>query len=39
MSLPQSVGALTRQFVDQAYLLATLDFFRASAWIVILLVP
>jgi DHA2 family multidrug resistance protein len=39
MSLPQSVSALTRQFVDQAYLLATLDFFRASAWIVILLVP
>ena len=39
MSVPQSVSALTRQFVDQAYLLATLDFFRASAWIVILLVP
>jgi DHA2 family multidrug resistance protein len=39
MSLPQSVGALTRQFVDQAYLLATLDFFRASAWITILLIP
>jgi len=39
MSLPQSVGAVTRQFVDQAYLLATLDFFRASAWIMILLIP
>jgi DHA2 family multidrug resistance protein len=39
MSLPQSLSALTRQFVDQAYLLAALDFFRASAWIMLLLIP
>ena len=39
MSLSQSLGALNRQFVDQAYLLASLDFFRVSAWIMILLIP
>ena len=39
MTLPQSLSALTRQFVDQAYLLASLDFFRASAWIMFLLIP
>jgi DHA2 family multidrug resistance protein len=39
MSLPQSLSALTRQFSDQAYMLAALDFFRASAWIMILLIP
>ncbi len=39
MSMPQSLSVMTRQFVDQAYLLASLDFFRASAWLMILLVP
>jgi DHA2 family multidrug resistance protein len=39
LSLPQSVGALTRQFVDQAYLLATVDFFRVSAWLSLALIP
>lgn len=39
MSVPQSLSAMTRQFVDQAYLLASLDFFRASAWLMFLLVP
>jgi len=39
LDLPQSVSALTRQFVDQAYLLAALDYFRGSAWMMILLIP
>jgi DHA2 family multidrug resistance protein len=39
MSLPQSLGALTQQFVNQAYLLASLDFFRASAWLMLLMTP
>ena len=39
MSLSQSLSALTRQFADQAYLLAALDFFRGSAWVMILLIP
>jgi len=39
MSLPQSMSAMARQFSDQAYLLASLDFFRGSAWLMILLLP
>ena len=39
MSLPQSLAALTQQYVGQAYLLASLDFFRASAWLMLLMVP
>lgn len=39
MSHAQAVGAATGQVVNQAYLLATLDFFRASAWLTVLLIP
>jgi DHA2 family multidrug resistance protein len=39
MSLPQAISAIGRQVVDQAYLLSTLDFFRVSAWLMIMLVP
>jgi len=39
MNLPQSMSAMARQFSDQAYLLASLDFFRGSAWLMILLLP
>jgi DHA2 family multidrug resistance protein len=39
MSLPQSLGTIGQQLVNQAYLLATLDFFRASAWLMLLMVP
>jgi DHA2 family multidrug resistance protein len=35
----QAVGAATSQVVNQAYLLATVDFFRASAWLAVLLIP
>ena len=38
-SFQQAVGAIGRQVVDQAYLLSTLDFFRVSAWLALLLVP
>jgi DHA2 family multidrug resistance protein len=38
-SARQAVGGITQQVVNQAYFLATLDFFRASAWIVAVLVP
>jgi DHA2 family multidrug resistance protein len=33
------VGAVTGQVVNQAYLLSTIDFFRASAWLAVLLIP
>jgi DHA2 family multidrug resistance protein len=39
LSLPQAVSALTQQFVNQAYLLSTLDFFRVCAWMMLLMVP
>ncbi len=39
MSMPQSLSVLGRQFGDQAYLLAALDFFRSSAWVMIALIP
>jgi DHA2 family multidrug resistance protein len=39
MSLPQSIAMIGRQVVDQAYLLSTLDFFRVSAWLMVMLVP
>jgi DHA2 family multidrug resistance protein len=34
-----AIGAMTNQFISQAYLLATLDFFRISAWLMFLLAP
>jgi DHA2 family multidrug resistance protein len=34
-----AAGALTEQFVGQAYLLATLDFFRISAWMIFAVAP
>jgi DHA2 family multidrug resistance protein len=39
LSMPQAVGAIGRQVVDQAYLLSTLDLFRISAWLMVILVP
>jgi len=39
LGLQQSLGAVTSQFVSQAYLMATLDFFRLSAWLMFLMVP
>jgi DHA2 family multidrug resistance protein len=39
LSHAQAVGAVTNQVVNQAYLLATVDFFRASAWLTVLLIP
>jgi DHA2 family multidrug resistance protein len=39
LDLPQSVSAIARQVVDQAYLLSTLDLFRMAAWLMVLLVP
>jgi DHA2 family multidrug resistance protein len=34
-----ALGQLTQQFVGQAYLLATLDFFRISAWLMFAITP
>jgi DHA2 family multidrug resistance protein len=39
LSLPQALAAVTQQFVNQAYLLSTLDFFRVSAWMMLLMAP
>ena len=39
MSHLQAVGAVTQQTVNQAYLLAALDFFRVSAWLCVILIP
>ncbi|WP_165188388.1 DHA2 family efflux MFS transporter permease subunit [Caulobacter soli] len=39
LSHAQAVGAVTSQVVNQAYLLSTIDFFRASAWLAVLLIP
>jgi len=39
LSAQQAVGAVTGQVVNQAYLLASLDFFRISAWLTLLLIP
>jgi DHA2 family multidrug resistance protein len=39
MSHAQAVGSVTASVVNQAYLLSTLDFFRASAWLTVLLIP
>ncbi len=34
-----AAGAITQQFVSQAYLMASLDFFRVSAWLMFALTP
>ncbi len=39
LSLPQAAGAVTNQFVNQAYLLASVDFFRVSAWLIVAMIP
>ena len=39
MSHLQAVGAVTQQVINQAYLLAALDFFRVSAWLCVILIP
>ncbi|MBS0360402.1 MAG: DHA2 family efflux MFS transporter permease subunit [Proteobacteria bacterium] len=35
----QSVGAVTNQVINQAYLLATVDIFRICAWMVVIVIP
>ncbi|MBS0334151.1 MAG: MFS transporter, partial [Proteobacteria bacterium] len=35
----QAIGAVTNQAISQAYLLATVDIFRISAWLMVLLIP
>jgi DHA2 family multidrug resistance protein len=39
LSFQQAVAAVTQQVSNQAYLLATNDIFRVSAWVVIGLIP
>jgi DHA2 family multidrug resistance protein len=39
LTAQQAVGAVTRQAVNQAYLLASLDIFRISAWLMVALIP
>lgn len=39
VSAQQAVGAIAHEFSSQAYLLATLDVFRQSAWICFLMIP
>ena len=39
LSMAQTVGAATQTVVKQAYIMAALDFFWASAWISLLLIP
>jgi DHA2 family multidrug resistance protein len=39
MTAQQALGAVTNQAVNQAYLLASLDIFRISAWLMVVLVP
>jgi DHA2 family multidrug resistance protein len=39
MTAQQALGAVTQQAVNQAYLLASLDIFRISAWLMVVLVP
>jgi DHA2 family multidrug resistance protein len=39
LTLAQATGALARSLVNQAYVLASLDFFWVSAWLCLALVP
>ena len=39
LSAQQAMGSVTQQVINQAYLLATLDLFRISAWVAVLLIP
>jgi MFS transporter, DHA2 family, multidrug resistance protein len=39
LSATQAAGAITRQMVGQAYLLASTDLFRLSAWLCVILIP
>ncbi len=39
LTVQQAAGAVTQRFVDQAYLLSTLDFFRVSALLMFAMVP
>src|SRR5258706_3416159 len=39
LTASQALGAVGRQFASQAYLLATVDFFRISAWLTLALIP
>jgi DHA2 family multidrug resistance protein len=39
LSSQQALGAVTHQFENQAFLLSTLDLFRISAWLCIVLLP
>ena len=35
----QAAAAVTQQVTNQAYLLATVDFFRVCAWVIVALIP
>jgi DHA2 family multidrug resistance protein len=39
MSAQQAVAAVTNQAINQAYLLATIDIFRISAILMVVLIP
>jgi DHA2 family multidrug resistance protein len=39
MTAQQALGSITNQVVNQAYTLAALDFFRVSAWLIVLTIP
>jgi DHA2 family multidrug resistance protein len=39
LSAQQAASAVTQRFIDQAYLLSTLDFFRVSALLMFAMVP
>jgi MFS transporter, DHA2 family, multidrug resistance protein len=39
LSSQQALGSVTHQFENQAFLLSTLDLFRMSAWVCILVLP
>ena len=39
LSAQQSFGVLTRSLINQAYVLASLDFFWVSAWLSVAMVP
>lgn len=39
MTAQQALAAVTQQVVNQSYFLAALDFFRASGWIMVVMIP
>jgi DHA2 family multidrug resistance protein len=39
LSAQQALGVVTNQTTNQAFLLATIDYFRVCAWVAVLLIP